>query len=151
MVLDCHKNPDELVTVEDVSVLMDNCCDCLLIRTGFGKYHDIDTETYVSKNPGISPEAINCLRGNLPNLACLGIDTVSMSRYGRKEEAIEVHQNAFNMVEGFGKPLLLVEDLDLKPLEGKLELENVLIIPWQVGGIDSAPCTVLATVNQSTK
>jgi arylformamidase len=155
MIVNCPKKPDELVNNQDLFKFLSQLgkaskdVDCLLIHTGFGMYHDVDTETYLTKNPGISPEAVSYLRENLPKLACLGIDTVSMSRYGRKEEAIDVHQTAFKMVKGWGKPLILVEDLDLSHLNVKIELEAVLVVPWQVGGIDSAPCTVLAQLKQT--
>ena len=155
LIIDCPKNPDELIALEDISGVFDpqyleanKDTDCILIRTGFGPYHEEDIETYLIRNPGISPEVVYYLRQNLPKLKCLGIDTVSMSRYGRVEEAIEVHQNAFKMDESLGKPLILVEDLNLRLLSEETELEEVLVIPWQVGEIDSAPCTVLARLNQ---
>jgi kynurenine formamidase len=152
VVLNCPKNPDELVNAEDVSHALERYensiqhVDCVLIRTGFGKYHESDVEIYVRKNPGISPEAVFYLRKNLPELACIGIDVVSMSRFGRVKEAVDVHQTGSRTMEGFGKPLIFVEDLNLRTLQEDLKLEEVLVIPWQVGGIDSAPCTVLARV-----
>ncbi len=157
LILDCPKKPDELVNERDVSYFLSKYenlisdMDCLMFRTGFGAYHDENTEIYSTQNPGISPDAIIHLRRELPNLACLGIDTVSMSRYGRKKEAIEVHQNAFKKLPNLGKPLVLVEDLDLHLVGEKSELEEVLVIPWQVGKIDSAPCTVLAKINHRKK
>ena len=56
------------------------------------------------KNPEF-PEAVFHLRCQLPNLACLGIDSISMSRYGRMKESIEVHKNKFYEGSQFlGKP-----------------------------------------------
>ncbi|MDY9924089.1 cyclase family protein [Methanobacterium sp.] len=152
LIVDCPKKPDELIHEEDLSPTLkhynvDNLdFDCILIRTGFGKYHDTDTLKYLTKNPGISPEAVFYLRSNLPKLACLAIDTVSMSRYGRMEEMIRVHQTAFSANDGLGKPLLFVEDLDIESIPTAGSLEEVMVIPWQVGGIDSAPCTVLVKI-----
>lgn len=151
----CPKKPDDLVNEQDISYFLSQYegvikdIDCLLLRTGFGAYHDENVEIYSKQNPGISPEAVIYLRRAIPNLACLGIDAISMSRYGRKEEAIEVHQNAFRKVHSLGKPLVLVEDLDLRIVDEKSDLEKVIVIPWQVGSIDSAPCTVLARINQN--
>ncbi len=152
LVVDCPKTSDELIHEEDLSpalkhYTLDNLdFDCILIRTGFGKYHDTDTLKYLTKNPGISPEAVFYLRSKLPKLACLAIDTVSMSRYGRMEEMIRVHQTAFSTREGLGKPLLFVEDLNIESIPRAGILEEVMVIPWQVGGIDSAPCTVLVKI-----
>jgi arylformamidase len=36
--------------------------------------------------------------------------------------------------------------MNLNNLSRHDELENLMIIPWQVSGIDSAPCTVLAKI-----
>lgn len=157
LILGCPKKPDELINEQDVSCLLSKNeklienIDCLILRTGFWAHHDENAEIYATQNPGISPDTIIYLRCQLPNLACLAIDTISMSRYGRKKEAIEVHQNAFKMLPSLGKPLVLVEDLDLRLVGEKSELEEVLVIPWQVGNIDSAPCTVLAKINNTKK
>ncbi|NYB52012.1 MAG: cyclase family protein [Methanobacteriaceae archaeon] len=146
LVLDCPKSPGELVDIEDVSKISYENIDCLLLCTGFYQYHDTDWEKYLEQNPGLSPGAVHYLREKFPNLRCVGIDTISMSRYGHAEEAVKVHQTGFMEKEGFGKPLLFVEDLDLSALDGKVELEQVLVVPWQVDGLDGAPCTVLARI-----
>jgi arylformamidase len=146
IILNTRKNAGELVGVEDVSKIEDPNMDCLLICTGFGQYHDTAPETYLTQNPGISSGAVSYLRENFSRLACIGIDTVSMSRYGHPEEAIEIHKTAFMEKNGFGKPLLLVEDLDSRPLSEIQALEEVIVIPWQIEKIDSAPCTVLASI-----
>ncbi len=153
IILDCPKNQDELINKQDISYFLSKKdliedIDCLFLRTGFGTYHDENPEKYSTQNPGISPEAVFHLRCQLPNLACLGIDSISMSRYGRMKESIEVHKNAFMKEVNLGKPLVLVEDLDLRVVGEKTELEKVLVVPWQVGNIDSAPCTVLAQITQ---
>ena len=145
-VLYCPKEPGQLVDVEDVSKIHDENIDCILISTGFHRYHDNDRELYLEQNPGISPEAVYYLREKFSHLRCIGIDSVSMSRYGHAEEAVKVHQTAFIQKEGFGKPLLFVEDLDLSPLDKSVKLEDVLVVPWQVGDLDGAPCTVLARI-----
>lgn len=153
LLMDCPKTPDELINKEDFPTALEQFeteqqldIDCILIRTGFGKYRETYPEKYLTKNPGISPEAVSYIRGKLPKLRCLAIDTVSMSRYGRMAEMIKVHQIAFQKNADFGKPLLFVEDLGLQSLENTMILEKIMIIPWQVEGIDSAPCTVLAKI-----
>lgn len=152
IVLECPKKPDELINPEDLAPLLGNFgdndldFDCVLIRTGFGKYREKDPEMYLTKNPGVAPETAHYLRRTLPKLKCLAIDTVSMSRYGRMQEMIDLHQTAFRTQEDLGKPLLFVEDLDLRPVQEGMTKMEVMIIPWQVGGIDSAPCTVLVKI-----
>jgi kynurenine formamidase len=155
LLMDCPKTPDELISMEDFVTVLEQFetnqldIDCILIRTGFGKYRETDPEKYLTKNPGISPEAVSYLRCKLPKLRCLAIDTVSMSRYGRMREMIKVHQTAFQEKAEFGKPLLFVEDLSLQSLQNAMILEEIMIIPWQVEGIDSAPCTVVAKIKSN--
>jgi kynurenine formamidase len=155
LLMDCPKKPDALLNKEDFCTALEHFeteqldFDCILIRTGFGKYRATDPEKYLTKNPGISSEAVSYLRGKLPKLRCLAIDTVSMSRYGRMREMIDVHQTAFQENAEFGKPLLFVEDLSLQSIQNTMILEEIMIIPWQVNGIDSAPCTVLAKIKSN--
>ena len=146
LVLNCPKEPGQLVDVDDVSLIQEENIDCLLLCTGFYAYHDTNPELYLEQNPGISPAAVKYLRNKFPHLRCIGIDSVSMSRYGHAEEAAEVHQTAFIEKEGLGKPVIFVEDLDLSPLTKNIEVEEVLVVPWQVGNLDGAPCTVLAKI-----
>lgn len=145
LILDCFKNPGELIDTKDVSRIELKHYDCIFIRTGFDKYKSSNLKKYLTLNPGISPEAVDYLRKNFPNLACLGIESISISRFGHQKEAIETHQTAFREKDDYGKPLLLVEDLNFQSLSNEVVAE-VLVVPWQIGGIDSAPCTVLGRV-----
>lgn len=152
IVFECPKKPDEIINPEDLAPLLGNFeghdldFDCVLIRTGFGKYREKDPEMYLTKNPGVAPETAHYLRLKLPKLRCLAIDTVSMSRYGRMQEMIDLHQTAFRTQEDMDKPLLFVEDLNLRAIEHGMILDELMVIPWQVEGIDSAPCTVLVKI-----
>jgi kynurenine formamidase len=142
LVLDCPKEDYELITRDDLRTVNLDRVDCLLFRTGFGKYRKKDTERYLTQNPGVSPEVVNFLRENYPSIRCLGMDTISISSYHREDLGIQAHLNAF--LEGSGEPILLVEDLNLEALGDVDLVEEVLVIPWQIDGVDSAPCTVLA-------
>jgi arylformamidase len=147
LILDCFKNPGEIIDTNDVSKIGLKHYDCIFIRTGFDKYRSSHLKTFLTLNPGISPRAIEYLRKNFHNLSCLGIESVSISRFGHKKEAIETHHTAFNEREDYGKPLLLVEDLNFQLLSNE-EISEILVVPWQVGGIDSAPCSVLARIKE---
>ncbi len=154
LVVNCPKEPDGLIVQEDLAPAFGEIdekeldFDCILIRTGFSEYRETGTDMYLTKNPGVSPEVAYYLRQKLPKLRCLAIDTVSMSRFGRMQEMIDLHQTAFKTQEDLGQPLVFVEDLDLRPIHEGMTLEEVLVIPWQVGGIDSAPCTVLVKIRE---
>ncbi len=143
LIVDIPKSPNELVKIWDISKLDFNDADCILFRTGFEKFHDNDPEEYLTQNPGISPEVIYFIRKNLKNVRCIGIDCVSMSSYQNPELGEDTHLNAFEKNKDFGEPLLLIEDMKLNNVKNE-DLESIIIIPWQIKGIDSAPCTVLA-------
>jgi arylformamidase len=147
LILDCFKNPGELIGTKEVSRIKLKHYDCIFIRTGFDKYRISNLKNYLTLNPGISPEAVDYLRKNFPNLACLGIESISISRFGHQNEAIETHQTAFREKDDYGNPLLLVEDLNFQSLSDEIVAE-VLVVPWQIGGIDSSPCTVLARIKE---
>jgi kynurenine formamidase len=143
--IDIPKRPGKWVEREDlIGILCSKNSDCLIIRTGFGRYRRCDI--YRTHNPGISPEAIIFIRQNLPKIRCLGIDSISVSGFQDRLRGREAHIAAFKKHAGWGKPLLLIEDLNLEPLKGCARLKNVIIAPWMINGIDSAPCTVLAEV-----
>lgn len=145
LIVDIPKGPNELVKIWDISKLDFNDADCILFRTGFEKFHGDDPEEYLTQNPGISLEVIYFIRKNLKNVRCIGIDCVSMSSYQNPQSAKEVHVNAFKKSNDFGEPLLLIEDMKFSDVKDE-DLESIIVVPWQIKGIDSAPCTVLAKI-----
>jgi kynurenine formamidase len=44
-------------------------------------------------------------------------------------------------------PLLLIEDMHLSTIDSS-KLEMIFVLPWQIKGVDSTPCTVLAKMNE---
>lgn len=145
LIIDIPKGPNELVKIWDISKIDFDDADCLLFRTGFEKFHGDDPEKYLTQNPGISPEVVYFIRKNLKNVRCVGIDCVSLSSYQNSEAGEKAHLNAFEISTDFGEPLLLIEDMKLSNVKNE-DLESIILVPWQIKGIDSAPCTVLAKV-----
>jgi arylformamidase len=145
LILECPKGDNEFITIENIMKVDLDGVDCLFFRTGFGKYRKLDTELYLTQNPGVSPELVMFIRENHPSIRCLGTDTISISSYQKADLGIKAHLNAFQ--DGIGEPLILVEDLNLQVLEDLELVVQVLVIPWQIVGVDSAPCTVLALLN----
>jgi kynurenine formamidase len=117
--------------------------DCLLLHTGFGQYRS--EERYRAYNPGIAPETILWIRKDYTNIRCIGIDSISISSFQHRNEGIEAHKAAFIIKKGLGEPLLLIEDMNLRTLSNS-KLKSLIVLPLQVDGIDSAPCTVLAKI-----
>ena len=142
IVLDCPKEPYTLIDVEDINEAYLDKCDCLLFRTGFGSYRENDLQKYLTKCPGIAVSTVEWIRKNHTQIRCLGIDTISMSRYDDAENAKETHITGFKMSEKYGEPLLFIEDMNLT-IDENLELKELMVVPWQIKGVDSAPCTVI--------
>lgn len=147
VMVNCPKSDESLIVPEDLQQASEilKKCDCLLLHTGFGQFRS--EERYRTNNPGIAPETILWIRKKFANIRCIGIDSISISSFQHRSEGIEAHKAAFCVKEGLGEPLLLIEDMSLgKILNSKLKL--VIVMPWQVYGIDSAPCTVLAEIEE---
>lgn len=142
LLVECKKGSRELVTVEDISSYNLAGYDCILFKTGFGRFRDSDRNKYLTENPGVSPEVIRWLREKHQNIRCIGIDSISMSRYNDEEIAKNTHVTAFMKDENFGEPLLFIEDMKID-VPDNFSIEKMMVVPWMIRGIDSAPCTVI--------
>jgi len=140
----CEKGSYGIVTVDDFSDVDLSGYDCLLIKTGFGRFRKGDRTKYLTEYPAITSELVRWIRVNYKNIKCIGIDVISISSYDNALMLKDVHLNAFIEDRECGDPLLLVEDMKLDMLNMSDKLCRVIIVPWQVKDIDSAPCTVIA-------
>ena len=139
-VLDLKKGDGELVLPQDLKDIPE--CDLLLIRTGFYQYRG--TEKYRLNNPGISAAAAKMIRETLPSIRAIGIDSISVSSYTKREEGRLAHQALLDPDAHKNKPLLLIEDMDLSgDLSG---LKKVFAVPVFFEGVDSMTCTVIGRI-----
>jgi len=145
VVVDCPRNDASLITPDNLqhALHMLQISDCLLLRTGFGRFRGEDR--YRTHNPGIAPETMLWIRRKYPDVRCIGIDSISISSFQHRSDGREAHKAAFSIEMGPGEPLLLMEDMNLDVLPNS-ELKHVIVFPWQVNNIDSAPCSVLAEI-----
>jgi|SRR3990167_2729810 len=141
--IDCSKKKDELISVRDIKFIPKRC-DILLLRTGFYKYRNY--EKYRKHNPGISLEAARFIRLNYPFIRALGIDTISVSAFQNREVGRKAHEILLKEDGLSGKPLFLIEDLNLSGSFNKLK--KVYAIPFFIEGIDSSSCTVFGEFGQ---
>jgi len=136
-ILNLRKGKNELITGDDLKGI--SKCDILLIRTGFYKLRGLNE--YIFHNPGFSAQAANFIREKCPWIKAIGIDTISISGYQNRPEGRQAHRILLTNSGYPGKPLLLIEDMDLSA--GSLSLKKVFVVPLYVKKIDSAPCTVI--------
>lgn len=142
-VLEIPQNPNGIIDIGVLNGINLNGVDCLLISTGFSKYRKSDSDKYLTESPGISPEFIHHIRKHFPSIKIIGIDCVSISSYGDEKMAISAHKTAFMEKEDYGEPLRLIEDMKLQNIASK-PIKKLIVSPWQIEGVDSAPCTVIA-------
>lgn len=117
--------------------------DILLLRTGFGQYRR-DERRYIDDGPGFGPEAAEYLMERFRRLRAIAMDFASVSAPAHEEAGAEAHRVLLGCGKYAARPVLLVEDALLpRDLPG---LERVFVIPWQMEGLDSAPCTMFAEV-----
>lgn len=143
LVISCPKKPQELIEVEDIYGTDLGGCECLLFKTGFGRYRASDLQKYLTESPGISVETVDWIRTNHPQIRCLGIDTISISRYQDEENAKKTHITGFKTSAKYGEPLLFIEDMNLSNVNDNQTLNELMAVPWQIAGVDSAPCIVI--------
>lgn len=146
LIIECHKAQAEQIVPGDISQQKIGGADCLLLRTGFGRFRG--REIYRTKNPSLSADTILWLRRKFPAIRCIGIDTISISSYQNREEGRSAHRAAFMKGEDLNEPLIIIEDLNLNALSSSDKLKKIIVIPWQLSGVDSAPCIVLAEVSR---
>lgn len=140
--------PYSLIKIDDFSHVDLSNFDVILFKTGFERFRTENLDLYLTDYPGVSPDSVQWIRENHPNIRCIGIDTISMSRYDDAELAKQTHINAFKEDDHLGDPILFIEDMKLADTGDSLELAQMLIVPWQIKGIDSAPCTVIGFLNK---
>lgn len=111
--------------------------DLVLLRTGFGARRE--SAAYLD-GPYLAPDAAHLLR-EVCGLRCLGIDCLSISNPARKEVGDEVHRILLDPAPD-GKPILLLEDADLRAIEVIRRFRRVFTVPLFLDGVDGMPCTV---------
>lgn len=145
VIVDCPKDSAMLITPDDLQEAshMFQMSDCLLLHTGYGQFRG--KEKYRTHNPGIAPETILRIRKGYPSVRCIGIDSISISSFQYRIAGQEAHRAAFTEQPGLGKPLLLIEDMKLDIISNE-RLGRMVVLPWQIHGLDSAPCNVFVEI-----
>jgi len=137
-VIDVTLGPSEILSLEERVKMVRPSTDMLIFRSGWSHFRAEDK--YIYENPGIGAEVGAHLRRYHPYLRAIGIDCISISSYQDRACGRKAH-GAFLDPAGDGKPILIVEDMNLS--EEMSGLHSIIVSPLIVLGIDSAPCTVL--------
>ena len=141
-VLNVQLEPGELLKWETIGGHIDADTDLLLLKSEWGQKRGLDL--YWEENPGIHEDVGIGLRNLKSSIRAVGMDWISVSSFVYREEGREAHR-AFLNPDGKGKPVLLIEDMNLSA--DLTKLSKVFVAPLIVEGIDSAPCTVIGLFN----
>lgn len=112
--------------------------ELLLLKTGFGSLRG--TSAYWQAGPVFSPYLADYFRTSFPNLRIFGFDAISVSSWSDRVTGREAHR-AFL---GGARPILLLEDMNLLPINGQQQIAHVTVAPLLVSGADASPCAVIA-------
>ncbi len=144
--LDVPRSDNELISAGDLGAALPGgwLCDLLLLRTGFGEVRGADPERYVSRSPGLAPEAARMVMEELRTVRAIALDTISVGAPARPEEGREAHRVLCGEGRTDGRFVLIYEDVNLAPLEDSPV--RVWGLPLLVEGLDSAPATLVAEI-----
>lgn len=135
---------DILISPKEVTPFIKEGSDLVLLKTDMGKYRS--EIKYWQENPGLSAELASELRISFPSVRALGIDFISISSWQNRGAGRSAHQEFLNP-SGPGRPIVLIEDMDLSGITSKLIVSKVTIFPLRVINGNGAPCTVIAEVS----
>lgn len=116
--------------------------EILLLRTGASLWRHEDD--FVFQNIGIGLDVADFVRKRMPRLRAIGMDMISTTSFANRPLGREVHKQ---MLAG-DRPICLIEDMDLEPLQGWRGFE-VVVLPLRIEGADGAPCTIIARRSNS--
>lgn len=115
--------------------------DILIVKTGI--CHRRDSDEFWQNNFGFHPDIYEYLIQDFPNIRVFGFDSISASSFSNREVGRESHKKFLNPK----KPILLLEDMDLKEIYNNTKLKEVIISPLRISKCDGLPCTVFGVIN----
>jgi arylformamidase len=114
----------------------------LLIKTDDGKRRS--NKSYWMENAGISLDFAKWIRKKFEKIRMIGIDSISISSWKCRDVGKQVHRHLLDPE----KPILIIEDMDLKKITKKTKMEKIIIIPLQVYNSSGVPCTIMAEIKK---
>jgi arylformamidase len=143
VVLDILKGDGEVIEAEDLADAFSRICECdlLLIRTGFEQFRS-DHRRYARRNPAVGRSLAEYVVEKLPRLRAIGLDVVSAGNVDDTDNAIAVHRTLLGYPDANSRYILIIEDMSLRNCPENVN--QIIVLPLRVKGLDGVPCTVLA-------
>jgi kynurenine formamidase len=142
LLLDIPKADHEKITAGDLRPYADRLagCDLLLLRTGFSRYRTEDPARYGAEGPGIGSDCAEYLAASFRKLKAVAVDFVSIASYRDQTDGNKTHRILLG--GRGGHYICAIEDVNLTGVDPGA-LKRVIALPFFVGGIDSAPVTII--------
>jgi kynurenine formamidase len=142
--IDLPQTQGSCITADDLYPFITKIrnADAVFIKTGFCQIREMDPDRYRDDHPWIHPEVPKFLREKIPDIHLFGIDVISVSHPGHREQGHACHKS-FLCGE---HSILLLEDLDLRRLTYFHRKFDLILYPWIADGLDGVPVTALASI-----
>lgn len=115
--------------------------DILIVKTGI--CHQRDKDIFWEQNYGFAPEIANYLREKFPSIRVFGFDSISVSSFTNRVVGREAHKRFLDPK----KPILLLEDMDLRDMNQMTKLKSVIVSPLRITQCDGLPCSVFGVID----
>ena len=137
--------PDSYIFKDELFEKLDSIKDIdyeiLIIKTGICDRRK--NREFWEKNYGFHPDIYNYLVNNFPKIRVLGFDSISVSSLTDRVLGREAHKRFLNP----NRPILLLEDMDLRVLDRSSIIKELIISPLRIAKCDGLPCTILGVLD----
>lgn len=131
---------DELIDL--LTEINDIGYELLVVKTGICDYRD--SEDFWNKNYGFHADIYDFLVEKFPFIRVIGFDSISVSSFQNRMMGRESHKKFLNPK----RPILLLEDMDLRALNKDTKLKEVIVSPLRIANSDGLPCTVFGKLDE---
>jgi kynurenine formamidase len=138
-------NQDELIInkklIKKLKKIKDIGYDILIVKSGICTIRG--QKEFWKKNYGFHRDIYEYLIVNFPCIRVFGFDSISVSSFQDRMIGRESHKVFLNP----NKPILLLEDMDLRNINEKTKLNKIIVSPLRISQCDGLPCTVFGIMN----
>lgn len=137
--------PKSLIIKDELICVLDNIqdigYDILVVKTGICNIRDEDK--YWNENYGFAPEIYDYLIDRFKSVRVFGFDSISVSSFQNRMVGREAHKRFLNPA----KPILLLEDMDLRYVSQNTKINKLIVSPLRIAKCDGLPCSVIGLEN----
>ena len=130
---------DEII--KKLNTINDIGYEILIVKTGI--CHKRDSQEFWEENYGFHPDIYDYLVNQFPQIRVIGFDSISVSSFTDRVLGREAHSRFLNP----NRPILLLEDMDLREINTNLTIKELIISPLRISKCDGLPCTVFGILN----